>query len=585
MVLQNNYGVTSYAWDNQSRLTSIWNPLNERTTIAYDALDREQHRVLGNGGTISHTWDANGRETLIESRDKAGVGQFIATNTYSSVGNRLTVAELDGTLCTFGYDASSQLVSEARSGTMAYNTSYVYDPNGNRQQQFDSGVLTQFTLNAANELLVIAPASGPATTQTFDAVGNMIGANTGGALTTQTWSGENRMLSLQKADGTNESYLYSQDGLRKKKTNAIATTLFTWDEQNVLLETNTSGVLGARNTDFPGYWGGLASQNRGGVSNYFGYDSQGSVRILTSVLGAITDVYAYMAFGVELSTGLTPTVNPNRYLGLFGYYRDFVNWMYVRARLLDASRGRLVSKDPFGLWLLTRGGSIPTVPTIYDHSDAVSLMTNLYRYAGSNPVNDSDPSGLQPLGVGSIVLPGWPPPTYGLGIGDVPTGYDCKKVKEGDQRSTGGTGCNHLTGGVYTIICSSDLLTPCVMQHEASHFQDLTSSQCCVGYARCISIFGQPLCYAATHQWWVWYANITECKAYTVEGDCLKSLFTQLGCCENPLLPSCDQVRTAINDKAKQQAGSCGNANKYPVSGCPTSPFGFPVTGRGYSVW
>jgi RHS repeat-associated protein len=137
-------------------------------------------------------------------------------------------------------------------------------------------------------------------------------------------------------------------------------------------------VLLARNTDFPGYWGGLASQNRGGVSNFFGYDSQGSVRILTSSLGAITDYYAYMAFGVELATGAT-TVNPNRYLGLFGYYRDFINWMYVRARMLDALRGRWVSRDELG----------------FDGGD-----WSLYPYVGNDPLGYADPSG-------NVVL--WPP--------------------------------------------------------------------------------------------------------------------------------------------------------------------------------
>ena len=84
-------------------ISRISNPLNERTTMSYDPLDCEQHRVLANGGTISHTWDAAGRETLIENRNAAGVGQFIATNTYSQVDNRLTVLELDGIQATFAY--------------------------------------------------------------------------------------------------------------------------------------------------------------------------------------------------------------------------------------------------------------------------------------------------------------------------------------------------------------------------------------------------------------------------------------------------------------------------------------------------
>jgi uncharacterized protein RhaS with RHS repeats len=132
LLLQDNYGSTTYMWDSQSRNTSIWNPYNERTTITWDALNREQHRVLGNGGTISHTWDAAGRETLIENRNAAGVGQFIATNTYSAVDTRLTVLEMDGTRATFAYDATRQIISEARGGTMAYSRTYTWDPLGNR---------------------------------------------------------------------------------------------------------------------------------------------------------------------------------------------------------------------------------------------------------------------------------------------------------------------------------------------------------------------------------------------------------------------------------------------------------------------
>jgi len=125
------------------------------------------------------TWDAAGRETLIENRDKNGVGQFIATNTYSAVNNRIGVLELDGTICTVGYDAKSQLTSEARSGANAYNTSLVYDPNGNQVKRYDSGALTQYTVNAANELLVMAPPTGANTTNLFDANGNLTVSTTG----------------------------------------------------------------------------------------------------------------------------------------------------------------------------------------------------------------------------------------------------------------------------------------------------------------------------------------------------------------------------------------------------------------------
>jgi YD repeat-containing protein len=75
---------------------------------------------------------------------------------------------------------------------MAYARSYTWDPLGNRIQQYDSGALTTGTFNAANQLTLITPASGPTTICSYDASGNSIQQNSGGVLTTQTWSPDPR---------------------------------------------------------------------------------------------------------------------------------------------------------------------------------------------------------------------------------------------------------------------------------------------------------------------------------------------------------------------------------------------------------
>ena len=167
----------------------------------------------------------------------------------------------------------------------------IWNALGNRIQQYDSGVLTSSTFNKANELLVVTPASGPVSTSTYDATGNLIGINTGGALTTQTWTPENRLASYADSNGNSDQFLYSDDGLKKKRVSGSTTTLFTYDESALLLETNTSGVVQARYTNAPKTWGILASQNRSGVSSFYGLDSQGSARILVSSAGLITDSY------------------------------------------------------------------------------------------------------------------------------------------------------------------------------------------------------------------------------------------------------------------------------------------------------
>ena len=238
LVLQDSYGTTSYTWDMQSRLTKIQNPLNEVTSIRWD-FSRSRaasHPRKRNGCGQPRLRRSLGRETLLQNISAAGVGQAIFINAYSPTNNRLTVSEIDGTLVTYGYDAHSQLTSEARSGTYAYNTSYVYDPNGNRLQKYDSGALTQYSLNSANELTLVTPSSGAPTTNSYDVVGNLTGANTGGALTTQIWSPENRLLSYADSAGNNEQYLYSDDGLRKKRVSGATTTRFTYDETALLLE-------------------------------------------------------------------------------------------------------------------------------------------------------------------------------------------------------------------------------------------------------------------------------------------------------------------------------------------------------------
>ena len=196
-------------------------------------------------------WDAAWRETLLQNMGPAGVALAVFTNSYSPTDNRLYVSEVDGTLVSFSYDQTSQLISEARSGTYAYNRSYVWDALGNRLQQYDSGALTSGQFNAANELLTIVPPSGASTTISWDANGNLIVSNTGGALTTYSWSAENKLLNTAFSNGTSESYLYSQDGVRK--------------------------------TNYSSIWGGLASQYRGGASSFYGFDSQYSTRVLVPV--------------------------------------------------------------------------------------------------------------------------------------------------------------------------------------------------------------------------------------------------------------------------------------------------------------
>ncbi|HEV2474361.1 MAG TPA: RHS repeat-associated core domain-containing protein, partial [Chthonomonadales bacterium] len=371
LLLDCDNGLTSYSWDTQNRLTGIVNPYNETTTISWDALNRELHRVLGNGMSVSHGYDAAGRETLVGAWGPAGAALAMFSRTYDSAGNRTSVVELDGTRVTYGYDSSYQLINEQRSGANAYNTSYSYDGPGNRLTKNDSGALTSYSYNAANELTVLQPPTGQPTSSSWDGAGNLAVENTGGSLTSYTWDSENRLTGVANPDATSETHVYSADNMRQKKVTAAGTVIFVRDGQNVLIETDGSGVTQAHYTDFPGMWGGLASQRRGTASSFYGFDSQQSSRVLVSVAGLVTDSYSYKAFGEELAAG-SGTTNAMRYVGALGYYRDIVNRIYVRARHLRADLGRWISRDP---------------------ARATQSRSNRYWYVSNRPVRAFDPTG------------------------------------------------------------------------------------------------------------------------------------------------------------------------------------------------
>jgi len=108
-----------------------------------------------------------------------------------------------------------------------------------------------------------------------------------------------------------------------------------------------------------------------GTTYYYHQDQLGSTRALTTSTGTVAASYTYDPFGNTTSSTGT-VVNPFQFAG---QYRDSESgFYYLRARYYDPSTAQFISRDPL-----------------------VSVTRNAYAYTSDNPLNSTDPTGLDAI--------------------------------------------------------------------------------------------------------------------------------------------------------------------------------------------
>ena len=332
-------GTTTYAYDNAGNLQKYLYPNGAQTTYSYNTLNRLTNVTIAKGGTLaSYAYQLG------------------------AAGNRTQVTELGGRQVNYTYDALYRLTGETIAGGSVNGAiGYQYDAVGNRLQRTSSVVPVSAAASSydANDRL---------TTDSYDQGGDTI--TSGG--NTYTYDFENH---LQTENSGAVRIIYDGDGNRVSKAAGGVTTTYLVDDRNltgyaqVLEEISAGTVLRV-------YTYGLnrISQSQASGTSFFGYDGQGSVRLLTDATGAVTDRYDYDAFGsVIASVGNTS----NDYL-YSGEQRDAnLQLYYLRARFLNADRGRFSTTDP-----------------LEGDLDA-PLSLHRYLYAQADPVDNVDPTGEQ----------------------------------------------------------------------------------------------------------------------------------------------------------------------------------------------
>ena len=409
--------VVSYGCDAQNgRITGV-SLSTVVESLTYDAFGAVEQRAVTAGGTplfsVTYVRDAVGR---LAERTEMALGEAHTEGYLYDLAGRLTDVYRDGGLAAhYEVDENGNRLSRT---TASGSVAGAYD----EQDRLLSYSGVTYAYQDSGELLSrMDTATGATTLYAYDAIGNL------------------RQVTLP--DGTVVEYVV--DGLEHRVGKKIGGTLVKgWlyaDALRPVAELDGSGAVVARfvygeQVNVP------EAMIKGGVTYRIMTDPLGSPRIVVDpATGAVAQQMDYDEFGrVVLDTN--PGFQPFGFAG--GLYDADTGLVRFGARDYDPEVGRWTAKDP----LLFDGGD-----------------TNLYAYAGNDPVNNQDPRGEETAQTGICrafarflpgcvcddtcpnPLPGGAPPEWipsppeplpGIGIcRDEPTPDEddqerCRKVKE-----------------------------------------------------------------------------------------------------------------------------------------------------------
>jgi len=346
--------------------------------------------TLGNGQTVTRTYDANYRATDIVS---VGFTLHLARDLMGNVSAIGNATGANPATETYTYDPLYRLGSVTDAGTIV--ESYTYNQTGDRLSKTASGLETGAYLYTpgTHQISKIGTNS-----RASDANGNTTGSMVGGSNTYGfSYNGRNRESLAQLNGATVGTYTYNAMGQRIGKV-AATTERYSYDETSTLI-----GEYGTTNRDY--IWvDGLPvavidNVINGSVTtstvNYITADQLNTPRAVTNSAGTVIWAWAYKGnpFGEQAPTSSAGYVFNLRYPGQ--YYDAETATNYNLFRNYEPAIGRYQESDPTGL-----AGGI-----------------NTFAYVASNPLNLVDPRGLDPSSSGTLPVP---PTIVPVGSGTLP---------------------------------------------------------------------------------------------------------------------------------------------------------------------
>ncbi len=350
--------------------------------------------------TTSAVYDAAGQLSSLQHSTTAGVAQgyAIARDTRGNPTQVDTTTAAGTTSALYTYDAVSRLRAECYPVTgevcvaKSPRNAYTYDKVGNRATETArtvSGnkattVTTDYTYDAAYQLLTESVAGTPTVTNTWSANGALATSTTPSGTQTYTTDLTDELISLQLADGSTVGYTHDAQGNRTSRTvDGVLDASWAWDDLSSLPmrigEYDATGTLStAWLADPTSSTGASLAQTSNGSSSWLLSDPFANTVATVSTTGStVSGTRTMDAFGVERTTATGSLANAQ--VGFAGQYLDGATGLYdMRARDYDPTSGRFTATDPI---------AVPTgMPFVAG-----------YSYSYNNPLMYSDVNGMNPF--------------------------------------------------------------------------------------------------------------------------------------------------------------------------------------------
>ncbi|MBI5116613.1 RHS repeat protein [Candidatus Poribacteria bacterium] len=360
----------AYTYTLVNQVASITDVYNNATNYYYDDGGRLTLRTYGNGTKAEYSYDEANRLTLRANKksDDSMLSSFeYETDKTGSRTKRTTGGSaMTAQALKYTYDNIYEINEVYRlEPNPAVLETFSYDGVGNRTADTD---YSNYSYNTNNQLT-----SYDSITFVYDNNGNLTKKTQNGTDdTTYTFDYENKITRIDYPDETYSAYKYDALGRRVEKRDRSGNIArYVYDGQNFIAEYDGSNSLVASYLQSFGIDRPI-SMFRAGQMYWYHSDALGSIYQMTDSNQAVARSYDYSAFGKIISESGS-LVNPFTYTAR--EYDSDSGLYYYRARYYDAGVGRFLSRDPI-------------------KSKKVAAYGRLYLYVLNDPINNTDPRGL-----------------------------------------------------------------------------------------------------------------------------------------------------------------------------------------------